>query len=198
MGAAELAQVVVPKTTQTIPFPALDLDVPSSQLDVKPPETPVLQFVPSIRSGSFADIGPRRYMEDEHIRIDDLSAHLGSLITFPQPSAFYGVFDGHGGPEAAAYVRKNAIRFFFEDPKFPQTSQLNDAFLLEVENCLRKGFLLADMALAEDSSVSTSSGTTALTALVIGRYISLLTLFINWISLRKLLLLTKNGWYNTS
>ncbi|KAL0459810.1 UNVERIFIED_CONTAM: putative protein phosphatase 2C 47 [Sesamum latifolium] len=173
MGAAELAEVVVPKTTQSIPFPALDLDldldVPSSQLDVKPPETPVLQFVPSIRSGSFADIGSRRYMEDEHIRIDDLSAHLGSLIAFPQPSAFYGVFDGHGGPEAAAYVRKNAIRFFFEDAKFPQTSQLDDAFLLEVENCLRKGFLLADMALAEDSSVSTSSGTTALTALVIGR-----------------------------
>ena len=58
--------------------------------DVKSPETPVL-FVPSIRSGGFADIGPRRYMEDEHIRIDDLSAHLGSLITVPEPSAFYGV-----------------------------------------------------------------------------------------------------------
>ena len=54
-------------------------------------ESTVLQFVPSIRSGSFADIGPRRYMEDEHIRIDDLSSHLGSLFTFPKPSAFYGV-----------------------------------------------------------------------------------------------------------
>lgn len=51
----------------------------------------MLQFVPSIRSGGFADIGPRRYMEDEHIRIDDLSAHLGSLISVPEPSAFYGV-----------------------------------------------------------------------------------------------------------
>jgi protein phosphatase PTC2/3 len=49
------------------------------------------QFVPNIRSGSFADIGPRRYMEDEHIRIDDLSAHLGSLLVCPLPSAFYGV-----------------------------------------------------------------------------------------------------------
>jgi protein phosphatase PTC2/3 len=47
------------------------------------------QFVPIIRSGSFADIGPRRYMEDEHIRIDDLSGHLGSLL---MPRAFYGVF----------------------------------------------------------------------------------------------------------
>lgn len=30
-------------------------------------------------------------MEDEHIRIDDLSAHLGSLLVCPLPSAFYGV-----------------------------------------------------------------------------------------------------------
>lgn len=50
-----------------------------------------LQFVPTIRSGSFADIGPRKHMEDEHIRIDDLSAHLGSALTCPRPSAFYGV-----------------------------------------------------------------------------------------------------------
>lgn len=49
------------------------------------------QFVPSIRSGSFADIGPRRFMEDEHIRIDDLSSHLGSLLMVSEPSAFYGV-----------------------------------------------------------------------------------------------------------
>ena len=50
-----------------------------------------LNFVPNIRSGSFADIGPRRYMEDEHIRIDDLSDHLGSLLVCPVPNAFYGV-----------------------------------------------------------------------------------------------------------
>lgn len=50
-----------------------------------------VEFVPSIRSGSFADIGRRRYMEDEHIRIDDLASHLGSLLTCPSPTAFYGV-----------------------------------------------------------------------------------------------------------
>lgn len=65
------------KSIEKVPDPSVD--------------SSVLQFVPSIRSGSFADIGPRRYMEDEHIRIDDLSSHMGSLFNFPTPSAFYGV-----------------------------------------------------------------------------------------------------------
>ncbi|KAJ6823934.1 putative protein phosphatase 2C 47 [Iris pallida] len=132
-------------------------------------ESAVFHFVPSIRSGSFADIGPRRYMEDEHIRIDDLSAHLGSLIRCPTPSAFYGLFDGHGGPDAAAYIKRHAIRLFFQDTDFPQASQVNRLFLESVESSIRKAFLAADLALADDCTISTSSGTTALTALVFGR-----------------------------
>ncbi|KAL5561070.1 hypothetical protein UlMin_030817 [Ulmus minor] len=155
----------------------LSVDLSSSQGDVRPVEknpdvaleSAMVQFVPSIRSGSFADIGPRRYMEDEHIRIDDLSSHLGSLFQFPKPSAFYGVFDGHGGPEAAAFIRKNVMRFFFEDVKFPQTNEPDDIFSVELENTLRKAFNLADLALADDCSVNSSSGTTALTAFIFGR-----------------------------
>lgn len=30
-------------------------------------------------------------MEDEHIQIDDLCSHFGSVLKFPKPSAFYGV-----------------------------------------------------------------------------------------------------------
>lgn len=48
-------------------------------------------YVPVIRSGSYADIGPRRSMEDEHICIDDLSSRVESLHELPKPSAFYAV-----------------------------------------------------------------------------------------------------------
>ncbi|XP_021765240.1 probable protein phosphatase 2C 47 [Chenopodium quinoa] len=140
------------------------------QADKKTPSD-VLQFVPNICSGSSADIGPRKRREDEHIRIDDLSLYLDSMFSCPKPSAFFGVFDGHGGPEAAAYVRKNVKRFFFEDVKFPEYSELNDLYLQEVENCLRNAFLLADLAIFEDSSISSRTGTTALTALILGRFL---------------------------
>lgn len=63
------------------------------------------------------------------------------------------------------------MRIFFEDANFPQTSEVDNIFLEEVENSLRKAFHLADLALADDCSVNTSSGTTALTAFVFGRYI---------------------------
>ena len=63
------------------------------------------------------------------------------------------------------------MRFFFEDANFPQSSEVDSMFLEEVENSLRKAFHLADLALAEDCNVNTSSGTTAITAFVFGRYL---------------------------
>uniref|UniRef100_A0A6N2MWP1 protein-serine/threonine phosphatase n=1 Tax=Salix viminalis TaxID=40686 RepID=A0A6N2MWP1_SALVM len=132
-------------------------------------ESSTAKTFPCIRSGSYADIGTRLSMDDEHIRIDDLSAHLGSY--FKCPSSFYAVFDGHGGPDAAAYVKRNAMRLFFEDVDLPQTSDIDDIFLKELINSHKKAFLLADRALADESIVDSSCGTTALTALVLGRHL---------------------------
>ncbi|XP_008776256.1 probable protein phosphatase 2C 47 [Phoenix dactylifera] len=132
-------------------------------------EPELLEFVPTLRSGSYTDIGTRKDMEDEHICINDLPAHLRSLFRCPIPSAFYGVFDGHGGPDAAAYIRRHAIRFLFEEARFPQALEVDNAFLDEVESSIRKSFLNADLALANDCTISSSSGTTALTAFVFGR-----------------------------
>nr|XP_016502930.1 PREDICTED: probable protein phosphatase 2C 49 [Nicotiana tabacum] len=129
------------------------------------------KFLPSIRSGSYTDIGPRRSNEDEHIRVDDLSAQLGSLYNWPLPGSFYAVFDGHGGSDAAAYVRTNSMRFFFEDADLPQASVVDQEFMEELESSHCRAFLKADLALADECSVNAACGTTAITALVLGRHL---------------------------
>lgn len=80
------------------------------------------------------------------------------------------VFDGHGGPDAASYIRRHAIRFLFEEGEFPHACVPNEDFSKSVENSVMRAFLDADLALADDRTISSSSGTTALTALVFGRY----------------------------
>ncbi|KAF3522615.1 hypothetical protein F2Q69_00046313 [Brassica cretica] len=134
-------------------------------------EEPTIEFFPTIRSGSFTDIRGRETMEDEHICIDDLSAQFRS-VNFSLPSAFYGVFDGHGGPEASLYMKENLTRLFFQDSVFPEMPSVVDNFFLqELENSHRKAFALADLAMADESIVSGSCGTTALTALIVGRHL---------------------------
>lgn len=48
-------------------------------------------FVPVFRSGSCAERGPKQYMEDEHVCIDDLAEHFGAIEGHPSSGAFYGV-----------------------------------------------------------------------------------------------------------
>lgn len=129
------------------------------------------KYAPIIRSGSHTDIGPRSSNDDEHISIDDLSALLGTRCRWLQPSSFYAVFDGHGGSDASSYVKNNAIKLFFEDADLPETFDNDDKFLEDMKISHRKAFLLADQALANECTVRDSCGTTALTALVLGRHL---------------------------
>jgi protein phosphatase 2C family protein 2/3 len=117
------------------------------------------EFLPVYRSGSCAEQGAKQFMEDEHICIDDLVNHLGAAIQCSSLGAFYGVFDGHGGTDAAHFVRKNILRFIVEDSSFP----------LCVKKAIKSAFLKADYEFADDSSLDISSGTTALTAFIFGR-----------------------------
>jgi len=66
-------------------------------------------------------------------------------------------------------MKKHAMKLFFEDAEFPQSSQEDERFAESVEDSVRKAFFRADLALADDSLINRSSGTTALTALVLGR-----------------------------
>ncbi|KAI3687076.1 hypothetical protein L1987_80767 [Smallanthus sonchifolius] len=135
-------------------------------------ESPSRKLSRRIRSGSHTDIGPRKSNEDEHIRIDDVSNQLGDLYRLPLPSSFYAVFDGHGGSEAASYLKEHAMRLFFIDSDLPQTSNIDDdMFLQELENCHCKAFLLADQALSDECSINDYCRTTALTALILGKHL---------------------------
>lgn len=69
------------------------------------------------------------------------------------------VFDGHGGTDAASFVRKNILKFIIEDPYFPNC----------IEKAIKSAFVRTDHAFADSRSLDRSSGTTALTAVIFGR-----------------------------
>lgn len=128
-------------------------------LALKSPTTENSTFLPVFRSGSCSEMGPKPYMEDEYICVDNLREHLDADPTFPCPGAFYGVFDGHGGIDAASFTKRNILDFIVEDSHFP----------VQVKKAVRNAFVKADHALADTRSLDNSSGTTALTALILGR-----------------------------
>jgi len=69
------------------------------------------------------------------------------------------VFDGHGGVDAAAFTRKNILKFIVQDAHFPSN----------IKKAIKSAFVKADLAFRDASSLDSSSGTTALIALTLGR-----------------------------
>ncbi|XP_031474305.1 probable protein phosphatase 2C 27 [Nymphaea colorata] len=136
-----------------------DLDVDFGSLDFKSPSEEKGGFLPIFRSGSYAEIGPKPYMEDEHICVDNLVEYLGPTVDCQFAGAFYGVFDGHGGRDAAVFTQKNILKFIVEDTEFTNC----------LDKAIRNAFVKADQALASTCALDTSSGTTALTAFISGR-----------------------------
>ncbi|MBA0722527.1 hypothetical protein Golax_003200 [Gossypium laxum] len=120
-------------------------------------------FIPTLRSGEWSDIGGRPYMEDTHICIADLAKNFGCDLVSEEAISFYGeqVFDGHGGQDASHFVRDHLPRVIVEDVDFP----------LELEKAVTRSFMETDAAFAKSCSLESSlaSGTTVLTAMIFGR-----------------------------
>ncbi|KAG8660100.1 probable protein phosphatase 2C 47 isoform X2 [Manihot esculenta] len=142
-------------STAFLTDPELDVGI----ICLKSPSTENSGFLPIFRSGSCSEKGPKQYMEDEYICVDNLHQYLATAVKFPAPGAFYGVFDGHGGIDAASFTRKNILNFIVEDSQFPSGTK----------KAIRSAFVKVDHALADTKAVDSSSGTTALTALILGR-----------------------------
>lgn len=61
-------------------------------------------YIRVLRSGSWANKGTTRaQMEDEHICMDKVAGF--------ESWAFYGVFDGRGGGNAAIFLKENLLNF---------------------------------------------------------------------------------------
>lgn len=77
----------------------------------------------------------------------------------------FQVFDGHGGKHAADFACYHLPKLIVNDEDFPR----------DVEKVVASAFLQTDIAFAEACSLDAAlaSGTTALAALVIGRWVSL-------------------------
>ncbi|MBA0661525.1 hypothetical protein Goklo_005812 [Gossypium klotzschianum] len=118
-------------------------------------------FIPTLRSGEWSDIGGRPYMEDTHLCIADLAKNFGCDLVSEEAISFYGVFDGHGGKDASHFVRDHLPRVIVEDVDFP----------LELEKAVTRSFIETDAAFAKSCSLESSlaSGTTVLTAMIFGR-----------------------------
>ncbi|KAK8948478.1 putative protein phosphatase 2C 57 [Platanthera zijinensis] len=119
------------------------------------------EYIPVVRSGAWTDIGNRKNMEDTFFCCDDFADEYDFKNTGNGPSAFYGVFDGHGGKHAADFVCSNLPRLIMEDDDFPK----------HIDKVIASAFLQADTAFAEICTTDSdlASGTTALAVLVVGR-----------------------------
>eukprot|EP00850_Spirogloea_muscicola_P013943 SM000097S24796 [mRNA] locus=s97:299684:300884:+ [translate_table: standard] len=101
-------------------------------------------------------------MEDAHVQVDNMGAVLGAAAAaVSAPTAFYGVFDGHGGREAAAFACERLLGCLVEDPAFPGGS---------VAEALTRAFARTDDAFRQVCLTEhhAHSGTTALAAIILG------------------------------
>eukprot|EP00093_Oithona_nana_P011246 11246.XXX_277455_276008_1 [CDS] Oithona nana genome sequencing. len=102
-----------------------------------------------VKVGSSSMQGWRISMEDAHTHILNLSED--------KDSAFFGVYDGHGGAKIAAHVSKNLHKFIVRRPEYKQGNY---------EDAIVKAFLECDEATRKDESLKDEmSGSTAITML---------------------------------
>eukprot|EP00049_Salpingoeca_infusionum_P017889 m.354795 g.354795 ORF g.354795 m.354795 type:complete len:374 (+) comp17104_c0_seq1:488-1609(+) len=106
----------------------------------------------------FTSRGRRPQMEDKHVIFPDLNS-LCDLQDYP-PQAFYGVYDGHGGAEAAKYAMAQLHHCVVTQPMFRD----------DPVKALEEGFLKCDREFVEKSQRDCmTSGATAVVTLIRGR-----------------------------
>mmetsp|Transcript_2426 Transcript_2426/g.4060 ORF Transcript_2426/g.4060 Transcript_2426/m.4060 type:complete len:353 (+) Transcript_2426:119-1177(+) len=119
-------------------------------------------FIPVPRAAVTAAQGSKRYMEDMHAVLDDISEEMSEHgLESDERASVFAVYDGHGGEYAAEFVRDNMLANILRQ----------ESFHADRENALRQGFLQTDKDLKIDTADNgeDASGTTSLVTLLLGR-----------------------------
>lgn len=124
-------------------------------------------YRPIVRYGLAEHMGGRNRMEDMLLVVEDVGTSM-DYGAQASPRAFFGVFDGHGGRDAAEYVHTYLLRNILGDAEFPLN--LHDAY--------RRAFIKTDLDFSRECATGNlaHSGTTATTALLWGRKLSVANL----------------------
>nr|XP_027220107.1 protein phosphatase 1E-like [Penaeus vannamei] len=103
----------------------------------------------------FAIKNTRRKMEDRHVIIPDLNTLYG--MEYQSPHAYYGVFDGHAGTDAAVYSAAHLHQYMIQNPQYETNPEaaLKHAFHITDTNFIKKA-----------TKERLKGGTTAVVALV--------------------------------
>lgn len=91
-------------------------------------------------------------MQGWRINMEDSHTHILSLPDDPG-TAFFGVYDGHGGAKVAQYAGKHLHKYILKRPEYKEG---------KIEEALRQGFLDVDTAMLQEESLKDElAGTTA-------------------------------------
>eukprot|EP00042_Codosiga_hollandica_P025599 m.115477 g.115477 ORF g.115477 m.115477 type:complete len:433 (+) comp51918_c0_seq2:175-1473(+) len=125
----------------------------------------------------FADRGRRPAMEDRHAAIPDVNT-LYNLTGFGNQS-YFGVFDGHGGVDAAKFVEAQLHHTVITHPAFQHSPK----------TALYEGFLETDKAyLVKADRESLNSGATGCTVFIRGR-----KMYVSWLGDSQVMLCRGNA-----
>lgn len=112
-------------------------------------------------TGGFESVQGRRVtMEDTHVVMDDIQQELSTTSPSVPHAAFYAVYDGHGGKNAADLTAELLHVNVVKDPSF-QSGE-------DVEGALKRGFEKTDNTiLTKADKEKWSHGTTAVACVII-------------------------------
>lgn len=117
-----------------------------------------------LESGHTSLQGPRPTMEDRIIMHDDLNEQFPHTLSAQTNRAFYGVFDGHAGDEAAILASEIVAHCIVTEAAFTNTASVE-----LVKQSLADGLVKADAKIVDKGNEEKwAAGTTAVVVAIVG------------------------------